>query len=248
MPYRVLLALTFFVTFAINVIGHKGLSNLSSVDPLYITVATFLFATLSGFFISRQSKRYSSIREEIARFSGELSSLYRLFAHFGEDAMQQAKHIIQSQLGGIVESQQWNYLIVHKSSLITDMHALIDTVGQPKGKKTLSPHLQGALSGMYSSLSSMQTQRKSFVSLSEERIPFSELLLIYLLAAILVITLFLSIDTGSLILSSFVKSSFITSVAAVLIVLHQLNSLQLFEKTIGMGAIQDVLDILDGKK
>jgi hypothetical protein len=44
---------------------------------LFLSLSTFLFAIFSGFFIARQGRRYSQLRDEISRFDGSASAIYR---------------------------------------------------------------------------------------------------------------------------------------------------------------------------
>jgi hypothetical protein len=62
---------------------------------LFLTISTFIFATFTGFFVSRQSRRYSLIREQLSDFDGTMSSLCRDFGHLGKDYQNKAKNIIK---------------------------------------------------------------------------------------------------------------------------------------------------------
>lgn len=51
---------------------------------LFLSLSTFLFAIFSGFFISRQSTRYSNLTTEISRFDGGLTFVYRTSGVLGK--------------------------------------------------------------------------------------------------------------------------------------------------------------------
>lgn len=85
------------------------------------------------------------------------------------------------------------------------------------------------------------------VALREERIPAFQWMLIYLLTAILMLTVS-TIPSALLLLGSIIKAAFIISVLIVAVLLKKLDELRLFEGTIGEHSAQDVVEIIDGKK
>ena len=83
-----------------------------------ITVSTFSFAVLAGFFIQRQGQRYTQISDQLAQFDGELSAMYRSFGHFGLKAQKEDKKNIAKHYNKILKEDQFNYYITHKTSTI----------------------------------------------------------------------------------------------------------------------------------
>jgi len=104
------------------------LAPLYSIESfqIFLTISTFLFATFTGFFISRQGKRYSNIREKITSFDGEMSGLYRQFGHLGLKVQEKAKAIIKNHYELIMDNQAWDYHFVNKSSTLTDINNLVE--------------------------------------------------------------------------------------------------------------------------
>ncbi len=67
--FIVLAIIYFFVPIQI---GSESVST-------FMTISTFIFAILTGFFVSRQNNRYNNIRSTISEFDGNISALYRSF-------------------------------------------------------------------------------------------------------------------------------------------------------------------------
>jgi len=204
-----------------------------------LTIASFLFAIFTGFFISRQGRRYNHIRETIANFDGQMSALYRTFSHAQSKVQEQAAEIIKNHYQKILKNKAWDYQFTHKSETLSRLHELLDD------KKIQADNwfMRTALS----SLSSMQKYRKRMITLQIERIPVFQWVLIIVLTLIMLMTLaFLSSE--NLIVFSLIKGAFGTALIIVVVLLHQFDRLQFFEGMIGEKSAQDVLDIIEGKK
>ena len=204
-----------------------------------LTIASFLFAIFTGFFISRQGRRYNHIRETIANFDGEMSALYRTFNHTDSKISKQAAEIIKNHYQKILKNKAWDYQFIHKSETITKLHQLLDH------KKIQADNwlMRTALD----SLGLLQKYRKRMITLQIERIPIFQWVLIIVLTLILLVTLaFLSSE--NLIVFSLIKGAFGTALIIVVVLLHQFDRLQFFEGMIGEKSARDVLDIIAGKK
>lgn len=213
-------------------------------SQIFLSISTFLFAIFTGFFIARQGRRYSSIREQITYFDGEINAIYRHFGHLGTAAQKDAKNIIKKHYQTILRHKAWDYHFVHKSNTITSLHELSEKTTKGKNLDSLKNlSLQRILYG----LEKLQVVRKSMVALQKERIPTFQWVIIYFLALILFLTLS-TIPSGFSFLGALLKGSFGTLVIAVLILLHKFDTLNFFEHTIGENSAKDVLNILAGKK
>lgn len=211
------------------------------VDKLFLSITTFLFAIFSGFFISRQGSRYSNIRSSLAKFDGELSALYRAAAVIGGDIQTRVGDAIKKHYKPVVKTGEWDYNVTHKSSTLTDIsNVLPDVIGHKK--------LSGMASAFHAALRIAQEERKVMVALREERIPSFQWLVIYLLTGILLVTFSVTISSEGFLLGSVLKGVFVTAVFSVMMLLKQLDSLKLFEGTIGGHSAQDALSIIGGKR
>lgn len=241
---QTLLQVSLILLFAIiSIISFYEIISLEEIDKTFLTLSTFLFALFTGFFISRQAVRYSDIRKLTADFDGIMSATYRAFGHYSKEAQVLVGEIISTHykntLGG-----GWDYHLKNKSTTLTDIHNLTDKTVQEVG----GDGVKGAISTrIMLGLHDTQKIRKNMVALHDERIPAFQMLLVYMLTTILVVTVF-TIPSVGLLLGSLVKSAFIVSVIVVVILLKKLDSLELFAGGIGEKSAKDVVDIINGEK
>lgn len=208
-----------------------------------LSVTTFLLAILTGFFISRQATRYSTIREETAIFDACISAIYRNLAHTDKSAAKEMKKIIIKHYHPIIE-YKWDYYINHKSTTLTDIHKLIDKLVTKKSLKGVQ-----YLGVEYSllALNDAQKSRKKMIALHKESVPAFQWVVIYILVAILLLVLS-GIQSQGMWFESVFKAAFASAVSAVLILLSRFNKLQFYDNNIGAKSAQDVLDIVEGTK
>lgn len=210
---------------------------------IFLTVSSFLFAIFAGFFISRQGRRYLTISQAISKFDGDLSHIYRSSGNFDQKMKKQIGQIISKHYQQILKNKSWDYHLNHKSTTLTDLHA---TLKKNLDNKQLSSFKNQTLNRMMAALLDAQIARKNMIFLYYERIPKVEWAMIYILAIILLITLSY-LDTQYIILASFLKAAFATAVIHVLILLHQLNKLNLYEEGVGENSAKDIIDIIKQK-
>lgn len=236
------LILIFAILFAIFYFAPVN----SSVElaSIFLTVSTFIFAILAGFFINRQANRYTSIRNTIANFDGNISALYRSFATLAKAAQKQAGKIIKGHYQKILDEGKWDYHFTHKSTTITDLNNLL---AKTVGNKKYSSLKNETINNMLASLDSLQLARKSMVALQVERMPLGEWILILILMVLQLYSLLL-IPTESEIFSTILKAFFGTLIIQIVILLHELDSLKLFEKTLGESSARDIINIIEGKR
>lgn len=211
---------------------------------VFLTVSTFLFATFTGFFISRQGKRYTNIRNQITSFDGEMSGIYRQFGHLDKEAQKKTKKIIASHYKIILENKAWDYHFMNKSTTLISINNLLDETAENKSLKSLK---NLALREILCSLQRLQVIRKKMIALHNERIPMFQWIIVIFLAIVLVVSL-LAIPSQYLVVSSLLKGSFATAIISVLILLDRLNRLKFFNDTVGEESAQDVLNIFAGNK
>jgi len=231
--FLVLSALFYFLSF-----GAEDTSQ------IFITICTFLFAIFTGFFIARQGRRYSNIRDQITKFDGEMSSMYRQFGHLGLEAQNQAKEIIKNHYEAILAHQAWDYHFINPSVTITSLHKLSEQTTKDESLPSLK-HL--ALQRVLTALETLQIVRKSMIALHTERIPRFQWVLVYFLAFILLAAVSIIPSEGFL-LGAILKGAFSSSVIFVIILLHEFDKLKFFEGTMGEHSAKDILDIFEGKK
>jgi hypothetical protein len=210
----------------------------------FLTVSTFIFAILAGFFVARQNNRYNSIRATISEFDGNISALYRSFETMDKNAQKKAGEIITSHYNKILETGKWDYQFTHKSSTITNLGALLAEIGKDKNYPSVQNE---TASNMLASLDSLQIARKRMVALQVERMPKGEWILVIFLALLLLASLLMIPSYGALV-DSVMKGVFGALIFQVVILLYELDNLKLFEKTLGESSAKDILSIIKGKR
>jgi len=193
--------------------------------------------------MSRQSARYGEIRKMTASFDGVMSAIYRSYGALGKDAQEAAGEILSGHYT-LVREKGWDYPFTHKTTTLTDLHALLEETARKNG----TDGIRGSTITMITRvLQDVQKDCKQLVALREERIPKFQWILIYLLAAILVLSI-ASIASAGLVVGSLIKAAFVVSVFVVIWLLKRFDDLHLFEQTVGEHSASDVLDIIAGKK
>ncbi|MBI4231769.1 hypothetical protein HY605_00940, partial [Candidatus Peregrinibacteria bacterium] len=96
------------IAFVIFSLAARFIPSNGSVDDvqLVLTISTFLFAIISGFFISRLNARYDGIRELISKEDAIFASLYQISRFFGKK--------FQTKIGNIIDEY---YIIAYDDEL-----------------------------------------------------------------------------------------------------------------------------------
>lgn len=244
-PWRkqVLLPVLFLILIAIYFFQPLKLGF--EMSNLFLTVTTFIFSILAGFFIARQDNRYNEIRSTIAEFDGNVSALHRSFAVFGEEKRKAAADIIGRHYGKILETKRWDYHFTHKSTTITDLGNLL---GDISGDEQFASFKNETVSNMIASLDSLQVARKRMVALHVERMPLFEWAIVGFLALLLLFSLLIVPTSSGGLFDSIMKAVFGTMIVLVLLLLKELDSLELFEGILGEASAKDMLSIIEGTR
>jgi len=213
------------------------------IDSTFLSISTFLFSIFSGFFIARQGARYSKIRESMAAFDGNLSTIYRGAGHLEPGAQEEVAEILKHHYRPIIDHHQWDYNFTHKTSTITDTHDMLEKFGNRENARTTESRVVSTILGQ---LANAQQHRKTMVALHQEHIPLMQWILVYLLAGILLLTLSVTVESHMSYLGSALKGVFGISITAVVIILHMLDRLYFFSGSVGENSAQDVLHIIEG--
>jgi hypothetical protein len=211
---------------------------------LFLTISTFLFAIFCGFLIARQGTRYSSIRDMLTKFDGNMSYIYRASGHFGEKVQKDIGEILIKHYTPIFEQNAWHYSFTHKTTTLTDIHSYFQKV---LGGRKLPSMQHIVINQTAVALRESQGLRKNMIALYEERVPRLQWFLLEFLVLTIMIDLFI-IPSQMDALSSLLKGAFGSILIFILVFLRELDSLEFFETGIGEGSARDVLDIIEGKK
>jgi len=218
--------------------------NLPELDTVFISITIFLFATLVGFFIARQTTRYGQIISKVTDFDGNMSFLYRSIGVFGEKAQAEFAEILRKHYSAITTHGDWDFYFSQKTTTLTDTNNLVVKYTEAGD---LNPAQNAFAARAFFGLGEMQKIRKNLIALYKEKVPYFQWLLVIFLTLILVLTVS-SIPSQDALLASVIKAAFATSVVSVVIMLWKLNHLTFFEEMVGQSSAQDVLDIISGSK
>ncbi|MFN3301435.1 MAG: hypothetical protein ACK413_00175 [Patescibacteria group bacterium] len=235
----IIFVIFFFLYYLIQI---PPLLNIDDIK-LFLTISTFIFAIFAGFFISKQSLRYSQIRDTISKFDGNMSFIYRCFQHFDQAQIEVGK-ILKAHYQPILKEKKWYYPFTRKTTTLTSIHNLIEKISQ---EKSLSDLHKAVLARIMASLQEAQRLRKEMIALYQERYPKLQWVPIYLFTLIIFINLSF-VQSYQSFLTSLFKSIFITGIFFVIILLYKLDQLEFFEGMVGENSARDVLEIIEGKK
>jgi hypothetical protein len=237
----IFLSLSFIFFFFFN--GYVDLSNYQ-IDKVYLTISTFLFSVFNGFFISRQSNRYTEIRNNLSRFDADMSIIFRESTHLSKEEHDHMTSLIREYYETVLKHHDWSYYyFTHKTTLISSLHKCL----QAYAKHSIEGLRGEAIKNMLHTLDDVQITRKLLVSLKEETIPYLQQVFMYMLAGILFVSI-LTLPSVNLVLASMIKAIYIITVFTVAVLLKKFDDLTLFEGSIGEHSARDVLNIIDGDK
>src|SRR3989344_8256669 len=115
----------FVVLFLLLIYGYYYLDfGGGEIDRVFITITTFVFSMFAGFFITRQSNRYTKIREIISSFDGKLSGCYRAAVNISPKVHEDIGSILKAHYEKVVETKRWDYHLANRSNTISSIHAL----------------------------------------------------------------------------------------------------------------------------
>lgn len=217
--------------------------NLNIEDYSDIIVAvTFFFTLFSGFFITRQNDRYTSIAEEISNTDGDFSLLYRI-AGVVPWAQDQIREALKWHYNKILETNNWAYHILNPSTTITKVfNAYRDVNDKNDDDADKLSHFSDASGGAFDDV---QQSRKKMIMLYQQKLLPLQWAIVYLLALLMVVS-FNFIPNHTLIVD-LMKIFFGVAVLFVILLLKQLDDLTIFGKDFNKRTANDMLRIIDEK-
>jgi len=234
----------FWVVAGFIVLYSLFVFKVNVVVPEYsdiVVATTFFFTIFSGFFITRQNDRYSTIEEEVSTSDGLFSFLYRISGLLPR-IQKEVREIIREHYTKILKTGNWAYHVLNPSTTITK---LTNTFASVSAEEIEKPGTEPAYEGIWGAISELQMVRKKIIALYNTRLLFSQWLLVSILGGLVVVS-FDFIPSSSLLIDA-LKIMFGTSVFIVLVLLKQLDSLTMFGSDFGKKSAQDIFRIIDEK-
>lgn len=172
------LVLPVFVVLALVIPKHESLPSVE----LILTVSTFLFAIISGFYISRLATRYDEIRNLIASEDASFLCLYKTAQMFGRTFAKRIANLMDAY-----------YIVSYDHSLSDPAYkqsakyylALWDAVSSVKTKEPA-----GVYEAMINQLVDIEKDRNASAAIASERLSPAQWGMLILLSLIILVSVF----------------------------------------------------------
>lgn len=227
------MVLPIFVVLALVIPKHESLPSVE----LILTISTFLFAIISGFYISRLATRYDQIRNLIASEDASFLCLYKTAQMFGSTFAKRMANLMDAY-----------YIVSYDHSLSDPAYkqsakyylALWDEVRTVKKKEPA-----GAYEAMMSQLVDIEKDRNASAAIASERLSPAQWGMLILLSVIILVSVFDLIQPHWYIQFSVVLFSAI--LVLILLLTRDLQKLMIGGKALLEESGQEVLEFI-GKK
>jgi len=206
---------------------------------IILTITTFLFAILIGFFITRLAARYDSVRSSIAQEDAQMLSLYKTVSTFNKRLAAQLATIMDAYYIVAYDFSLSDAQVAYKKTapIFSRMWNIASKIDQKKFGSAYQMVIQ--------QLTTIEQSRNQSSVVSEENMRLSSWLLIISLAFIILVSVFY-IRTNDL-YSHIVTIGLSTALTMTLLTLRDLQNMMLGGQALLDESGQEVLESI-GKK
>lgn len=224
-----------FVVFVVAAIVMP-IGEPASEAELILTVSTFLFAILAGFFISRSNGRYNQMRELIAAEDAMWLSVYEYSRFFGNKFSEKITDIIERYYITVLSTELGEY---YKQSA-KYLHELYDEFIVVKIKP--GSNAEQIFDEMVGTVSSIEDVRNKSSVLTLERLTKGQWGVLILLAAIIIFSVF--VLKGGIIYSNVTTVLLSTILVLILLTIRDLENFKLSGQTLVIESAQENLEAM----
>ncbi len=171
------------VVFILAVIYIPGQGPSDQVE-IILTISTFLFAILTGFYMSRLNSRYDVIRDLVGTEDALWLTIYQTSGFFGKAFQNKIADIID-QYYVIAYDYELGAYYKHNANFLGKIYDELNKVGIEK-----NPKAQSVFQNMNNFLCSVEEKRNKTAILSREKVTKGTWLLLIFLAAIILFSIF----------------------------------------------------------
>src|SRR3989338_1720822 len=210
--------------------------DLPSVE-IILTISTFLFAIMSGFYISRLDTRYDQLRSLVASEDAHILSLYKIAQLFGAPfAKRIANHI------DLYLISSYDFPISHYAYKNTAQHylALWDEARTIKSQQP-----QTAYQNFLGLLANMEHERNTSSTVAAERLSIAQWAMLILLAINILVSMFGLLTPNWYIQLSIIL--FASILVLIILLIRDLQNLMIGQTALLEESGQEVLEFI-GKK
>ena len=234
--FLIVLLVIFIILYSVYVFCFNF--NINDYSDI-IVATTFFFTLFSGYFITRQNDRYTSIAEEISNTDGTFSLLYRISGSVAS-VQKKVREALRIHYQKMLDSNNWAYHITNPSTTITD---IFDAYNGAKGKDAEKIGQFGDAFG--GGFLQIQISRKKMIMLYRQKLLAMQWALIYILAALMVVSF--NFIPSHIIIVNILKIIFGAAVMFVILLLKQLDDLSIFGEDFNKETAMDMLRIINEK-
>jgi hypothetical protein len=224
------IALLIFIIIAIFVPG----AGPSRDVEIILTISTFLFAILSGFFISRLNSRYNKIRDFSASEDAYWFSFYHLSKRFDKTFSNKIKKIIDNYYIELSDFGIENYY-KPTSKYINKIYLSFD-------KLKVRQNLASVLSRAFAFLGKIEENRNKISVIVLEKLTFGQWTLLLLLSSIIIFSVFYL--KTSIFYSQIIAVILSTILILILFIIRDLQNFKLFGKSMLSESEQEIFEEL----
>ncbi len=171
-----------FIVFILAVIYIPGNGPLEEVK-IILTVSTFLFAIIAGFFIARLNSRYDKIKECVAEEDAYWLSFYYASKFFGKKFTDKIRDILDKYY-----MHAYDYDYDYYKPTAKQYESMYDELGKVKYKK--NSKADNVFSKMIDLLAKIETRRNKTAIIAVEKLIKSQWIVLFLLGTIIVFSLY----------------------------------------------------------
>ncbi|MAG40075.1 hypothetical protein CMI41_03845 [Candidatus Pacearchaeota archaeon] len=209
----------------------------SSDVETVLTVSTFLFAILAGFFISRLNSRYNQIRDLLVAEDADFLSFYKTASLFGKKFQKKVEELIEKYYLLVFDyfHEESYYKVTSKYFL-----QLYDELGKTKVKK--GSLAENSYDDLLVTLENIEKSRNGASEIMGERLSKGYWAILFLLSGIIIFSVFfLKVPQ----LYSQLIATFLSSVVIlVLLIMRDLENLKLGKNPVVAESGQEILEFL----
>lgn len=220
------------VVFVIATVVIPTMGPSDSIE-LILTVSTFLFAILAGFYINRLNQRFDTIRELLGQEDAHWLTLFKGAAFFNEEFGKRLAELMDTYYIYALDAKNLEYY-KRTTQIFCRIH---DELARSKPQET-----RNITTYMIELLSMLEERRNRISMLVREKLTGGQWLMLLILAGIILYCLFfLKMPT----MSSWIITPMLSTVLAlVLLTMRDLQNFRLNGESLGIESAEETFDIL----
>ena len=222
------------IIFIIAVILIPGKGSSREVE-IILTISTFLFAILSGFFISRLNTRYDQIREALATEDAYWLALYKTGMFFGKNFLNKLRELVDKYIMVSFDFFGHGHYYKHNAVYFHQVYEELNKVKIPPNSKAM--HM---FDDAVNLLKDIEVVRNQNSVLSRERVTKGQWTVLLFLAGIIIFSIFFIKTTQ--IYSQIITVLLSTVLILVLLILRDLQELKLSGELIVTESGQEIFE------